>query len=120
MKDKTNISDNATLGYTYLNSNNELIITGDRPVVLSTSSGDTSYKPLILPANLKGGIAMAKRKSANEIYVLNYDGIYLLNELTNTALPLTKIFLLRGPMIYGWTWKLSKISMHIWQLMVMG
>jgi ligand-binding sensor domain-containing protein len=90
VKDKTNISDNATLGYTYLNSNSELIITGDRPVVLSTSSGDTSYKPLILPANLKGGIAMAKRKSANEIYVLNYDGIYLLNELTNTALPLTK------------------------------
>ena len=90
VKDKTNISDNKTLGYSFLNNKNELIYTGDKPVVLSTSNGDTSYKPVSLPANLKGGILLVKRKSANELYVLNYDGIFLLNEANNTALPLTK------------------------------
>jgi ligand-binding sensor domain-containing protein len=90
VKDKTNISDNSTLGYSFLNNKNELIYTGDKPVVLSTSNGDTSYKPVSLPANLRGGILLVKRKSANEIYVLNYEGIYLLNETTNSALPLTK------------------------------
>lgn len=90
VKDKTNINDNRSLGYMYLNYKNDLVYTGEKPVTLSNADGDTSYKPVALPANLKGGILMMKRKSPNEIYVLNYDGIYLLNEATNTALPLTK------------------------------
>lgn len=90
VKDKTNINDNRSLGYMYLNYKNDLVYTGEKPVTLSNADGDTSYKPVALPANLKGGILMMKRKSPNEIYLLNYDGIYLLNEATNTALPLTK------------------------------
>ena len=90
LKDKTKIGDNSSLGYAYLNNKNELIYTGDKPVVLSTNNGDTSYKPIVLPSTLKGGILLVKRKSENEVYVLNYDGIFLLNEVTNTAKPLTK------------------------------
>ncbi len=90
VKDKTNINDNSTLGYTFLNNKNELIYTGPKPVILSTSNGDTSYKPLLLPANLKNGIILTKRKSATEIYVLNDDGIFILNEINNIAKPLTK------------------------------
>jgi ligand-binding sensor domain-containing protein len=90
VKDKTNINNNRSLGYMYLNYKNDLVYTGEKPVTLSNADGDTSYKPVALPANLKGGILMMKRKSPNEIYVLNYDGIYLLNEATNTALPLVK------------------------------
>ena len=93
VKDKTNISDNKTLGYSFLNNKNELIYTGDKPVVLSTSNGDTSYKPVSLPANLKGGILLVKRKSANELYVLNYDGIFLLNEANSTSVRMTAVIM---------------------------
>ena len=90
LKEKTKLSDNGSLGYTYLNNKKELIYTGHKPVILSTSNGDTSYKPITLPSNLKGGILLVKRKSENEIYVLNYDGIFLLNETNNIAKQLTK------------------------------
>ncbi len=90
VKDKTNIIDNSTLGYTFLNNKNELIYTGPKPVILSTSNGDSSYKPLLLPANLKNGIILTRRKSATEIYVLNDDGIFIWNEINNIAKPLTK------------------------------
>jgi hypothetical protein len=90
LKDKTKIGDNSSLGYAYFNNKKELIYTGDKPVVLSTNNGDTSYKPIDLPSNLKGGILLVSRKSENEVYVLNFDGIFLLNEVTNTAKPLTK------------------------------
>jgi ligand-binding sensor domain-containing protein len=90
VKELTGISDSRSLGVMYLNYKNELVYTAEKPVIVSTANGDTSYKPLVLPANLKGGILIAKRKSANEIYVLNYDGIFLLNEANNTAVSLTK------------------------------
>jgi hypothetical protein len=90
VKELTGISDSRSLGVMYLNHKNELVYTAEKPVVISNANGDTSYKPLVLPANLKGGILIAKRKSANEIYVLNYDGIFLLNESNNTAIPITK------------------------------
>jgi len=90
VKELTGISDSRSLGVMYLNYKNELVYTAEKPVIVSTANGDTSYKPLVLPANLQGGILIAKRKSANEIYVLNYDGIFLLNELNNTAVSLTK------------------------------
>jgi ligand-binding sensor domain-containing protein len=87
IKQKTKLSDKEA--YTYLNNKNELIFLGDNPVILSNSNGDTSYKPIPLPANLKSGITIAKRKSKDEIYVLNNDGIFLLNEITNIAKPIT-------------------------------
>jgi len=90
VKELTNINDNRSLGVMYLNNKNELVYTAEKPVILANANGDTLYKPLALPANLKGGIFLVKRKSANEIYILNYDGIYLFNEASNTALPLTK------------------------------
>ena len=90
VKDKTNINDNTSLGVTFLNNKNELIYTGPQSVILSTSNGDTSYQPITLSSNLKKGIILARRKSANEIYVLNEDGIFLWNEITNSAKPVTK------------------------------
>ena len=90
VKELTSISDNRSLGIMFLNYKNELVYTAEKPVVVSNANGDTSYKPLVLPANLKGGIFIAKRKSANELYVLNFEGIFLYNEAKNTALPLTK------------------------------
>jgi ligand-binding sensor domain-containing protein len=90
VKELTSISDNRSLGIMFLNYKNELVYTAEKPVVVSNANGDTSYKPLALPANLKGGIFIAKRKSANELYVLNFEGIFLYNEAKNTALPLTK------------------------------
>ena len=90
VKDKTNINDNTSLGITFLNNKNELIYTGPQPVILSTSNGDTSYQPIALSSNFKKGIILARRKSANEIYVLNEDGIFLWNEITNSAKPVTK------------------------------
>ncbi|MEI6189523.1 MAG: SpoIIE family protein phosphatase [Chitinophagia bacterium] len=90
VKDKTNINDNSSLGVTFLNNKNELIYTGPKPVIISTSSGDTSYQPITLPSNLKKGIILARRKNENEIYVLNDDGIFLWNELNNSAKSLTK------------------------------
>jgi ligand-binding sensor domain-containing protein len=89
VKDKTKINDNSSLGYTYLNYKNELIYTGEKPVILSTSNGNTSYQPISLPDNLKKGIILIKRKSDTELYVLNEDGIFLLNEKNNTAKGLT-------------------------------
>ena len=90
VKDKTNINDNSSLGVTFLNNKNELIYTGPKPVIISTSSGDTSYQPITLPSNLKKGIILARRKNANEIYVLNDEGIFLWNELNNSAKSITK------------------------------
>jgi len=90
VKDKTNINDNSSLGVAFLNNKNELIYTGPKPVIISTSSGDTSYQPITLPSNLKKGIILARRKNENEIYVLNDDGIFLWNELNNSAKSLTK------------------------------
>ena len=86
--EKTKISDNSSLGYTYLNNKQELIYTGEKPIILSNSNGDTSYKALPLPSNLKGGIILVKRKSKNELYILNNDGLFILNEDTNTAVSL--------------------------------
>ena len=88
LKEKTKISDNSSLGYTYLNNKQELIYTGEKPIILSNSNGDTSYKALPLPSNLKGGIILVKRKSKNELYILNNDGLFILNEDTNTAVSL--------------------------------
>ena len=85
VKVKTKINDNSSLGFTYLNYKNELIYTGEKPVILSTSNGDTSYQPITLPDNLQKGIMLIKRKSDTELYVLNEDGIFLLNEKNNSA-----------------------------------
>ena len=90
VKDKMSINDNSSLGVTFLNNKNELIYTGPKPVIISTSNGDTSYQPITLPSTIKKGIILARRKNANEIYVLNDDGIFLWNELNNSAKPLTK------------------------------
>ena len=90
LKDKMNINDISPLGFTFLNNKNELIYSGLKPVILSTSDGDTSYKPISLPSNLKNGIILLKRKSANEIYVLNEEGIFIWDELNNIAKPVTK------------------------------
>ena len=90
VKDKMSINDNSSLGVTFLNNKNELIYTGPKPVIISTSNGDTSYQPITLPSTIKKGIILARRKNANEIYLLNDDGIFLWNELNNSAKPLTK------------------------------
>ena len=99
LNDKIKTSKNGLL-VSYINNKNELIFAGTSPVILSNSNGDTSFKPITLPSNLKKGIAMVKRKSPNELYVLNEDGIFLLNESNNTAKPVTKNILFKGSDIY--------------------
>ena len=102
VKVKTKINDNSSLGFTYLNYKNELIYTGEKPVILSTSNGDTSYQPITLPDNLQKGIMLIKRKSDTELYVLNEDGIFLLNEKNNSAKLVTNnITFLRN---HDWKW----------------
>ena len=70
LKDKIKLSGNGLL-ISYINNKNELIFVGESPVILSNSNGDTSFKPITLPPNLKKGILMVKRKSSDELYVLN-------------------------------------------------
>ena len=84
----------------YINNKNELIFVGESPVILSNSNGDTSFKPITLPPNLKKGILMVKRKSSDELYVLNEEGIFILNESNNTAKPLTTNILFKRSDIY--------------------
>ena len=99
LKDKIKLSGNGLL-ISYINNKNELIFVGESPVILSNSNGDTSFKPITLPPNLKKGILMVKRKSSDELYVLNEEGIFILNESNNTAKPLTTNILFKRSDIY--------------------
>ncbi len=76
----------------FLNNNGELIlcISGEKTMtVLSNSDGESTFQRLKLPKNLESGIKLVIRKSNNELYIQNSDGLFLLNEDENIAKPLT-------------------------------
>ena len=83
-----------TIGYnkwhTFSTANHELILAGQKPLILSDSNGKQSFGFLVLPKELKKGIYSAYRKSSFEIYIQNDDGIFVWNEKTNTVNCLTK------------------------------
>jgi serine phosphatase RsbU (regulator of sigma subunit)/ligand-binding sensor domain-containing protein len=68
----------------------EVILTGPKPIILADSNGKMIFKLYSLPKILEKGIFAIERKSPTELYVLNEDGIFILNEINNTAKPLTK------------------------------
>jgi ligand-binding sensor domain-containing protein len=83
-----------TIGYnkwhTFSTANHELILSGEKPLILSDSNGKQSFGFLVLPKELKKGIYSAYRKSSFEIYIQNDDGIFVWNEKTNNVNCLTK------------------------------
>ena len=83
-----------TIGYnewhTFSTANHELVLAGQKPLILSDSNGKQSFGFLVLPKELKKGIYSAHRKSSFEIYIQNDDGIFVWNEKTNTVNCLTK------------------------------
>ncbi len=84
-----NVSSNVN-GGDFINYNKETILSGIKPVVLADSNGKFVFKYWNLPKGLEKGIYAVERKSEFELYVLNEDGIFLLNEKTNIAKSLTK------------------------------
>ena len=83
-----------TIGYnkwhTFSTANHELVLSGEKPLILSDSNGKQSFGFLVLPKELKKGIYSAYRKSSFEIYIQNDDGIFVWNEKTNNVNCLTK------------------------------
>ena len=67
----------------FLNNNGELILSipGEKTmIVLSNSDGESTFQRLKLPKNLESGFTFVIRKSKNEMYIQNSDGIFLLDE----------------------------------------
>ena len=86
------VSGTLQLDAPFLNNNGELIlcISGEKTMtVLSNSDGESTFQRLKLPKNLESGLRLVKRKSNNELYIQNSDGLFLLNEDENIAKPLT-------------------------------
>ena len=83
-----------TLGYnkwhTFSTANHQLVLSGEKPLILSDSNGKQSFGFLVLPKDFKKGIYSAYRKSSFELYIQNDDGIFEWNEKTNTVNCLTK------------------------------
>lgn len=77
-------------GLTFLNNKKQLIMAGEIPIILSDSNGKQTYQILNLPKELLKGIGSINRKSKNELYVQNWEGIFLWNEQTNKVDELTK------------------------------
>jgi len=77
-------------GSSFLNSKKELIVGGLRPIILADSNGNKIFKFVDLPKGLEKGFFDVQRKSKDELYVVNEDGIFLLNESNNKIIALTK------------------------------
>jgi ligand-binding sensor domain-containing protein len=80
------------LNIPFLNNKGELILSipGEKTmIVLSNSDGESTFQRLKLPKNLESGFTFVIRKSKNEMYIQNSDGIFLLDENKNIAKPLT-------------------------------
>jgi ligand-binding sensor domain-containing protein len=77
-------------GSSFLNSKKELIVGGLHPIILADSNGNKIFKFFDLPKGLEKGFFDVQRKSKDELYVVNEDGIFLLNESNNKIIALTK------------------------------
>jgi serine phosphatase RsbU (regulator of sigma subunit)/streptogramin lyase len=77
-------------GAEFLSYKKEVILIGNKPVILADSNGKLVFQPYPLPKVLEKGIFAIERKSQFEFYALNEDGIFLLNEKEHKATLLTK------------------------------
>ena len=77
-------------GSSFLNNKKELIVGGPHPIILADSNGNKIFKFVDLPKALEKGFFDVQRKSKNELYVVNEDGIFLFNESNNKVVALTK------------------------------
>ena len=77
-------------GSSFKNNKNEIILGGTNPIILADSNGQKIFKYVEMPKELIKGIYEVQRKSTDELYVVNEDGIFLWNEKTNVVKPLTK------------------------------
>ena len=90
MNELLNLSPESVNGASFINSKNELILTGTKPIILSDSNGKLVFKFYDLPKALMNGIGTVQYISPFERYVLNEEGIYLWNEKTGIVNSLTK------------------------------
>jgi len=77
-------------GSSFLNNKKELIVGGIHPIILADADGNKIFKFVDLPKGLEKGFFDVQRKSKDELYVVNEDGIFLLNESNNKVVALTK------------------------------
>jgi ligand-binding sensor domain-containing protein len=77
-------------GSSFLNDKKELIVGGPHPIILADSNGNKIFKFVDLPKALEKGFFDVQRKSKDELYVVNEDGIFLFNESNNKVIALTK------------------------------
>lgn len=77
-------------GTHFIDINHSTILTGDKPIVLSDSNGNFIFKFYDLPKGLEKGITAIEKKSTNEFYVANLDGISLFNDKTREVKRITK------------------------------
>ena len=77
-------------GSEFINYKKETILIGIQPILLADSNGKMVFKYYNLPKGLEKGMNSVERKSKDELYVLNADGLFLLNETTNSVELLTK------------------------------
>ncbi len=77
-------------GSSFLNNKKELIVGGIHPIILADSNGNKIFKFVDLPKALEKGFFDVQRKSKDELYVVNEDGIFLFNESNNKVIALTK------------------------------
>ena len=75
-------------GASFISHKNETILIGVQPIIISDSNGKQVFKYYNLPKELKAGMASIERKSKSELYVLNEEGLFLLNEINGKVTPL--------------------------------
>ena len=90
LNDFIDLTGESVNGSSFINNKKELILTGTRPIIISDSNGTLVFKYCDLPSALKRGIGAVDRKSEDEKYVVNEEGVFLWNEKTGVVKPLTK------------------------------
>ena len=75
---------------TFLTNKRQLVLAGNKPLILSDSNGKQSFLFLPLPKELSKGIYSVNRKTKSELYIQNNDGIFEWDEITNKVNCLTK------------------------------
>ncbi len=77
-------------GNDFIDLNHNTILTGEKPFILSDSNGNPVFKYYDLPKGLEKGIIAVQKKSTNEFYLTNIDGVFLYNDKTKSVKPITK------------------------------
>ncbi len=75
---------------TFLTYNHQLVLAGEKPVIISDSNGKQSFLILKMPKELSKGIFGVYRKSKFELYIQNDEGVFVWDEKNNRVTCLTK------------------------------